>query len=570
MSGSIGLAARSRRDVPAQRLSQMSTTAALHDGREAFRARNWAEAYVRLAEAGSSPEFQLEDLESLAISAYLAASDDKSEDAWIRAHQEYLQAGDVARAVRCAFWLVMQLLSLRESARASGWLATAQRLLTGCDRELAEEGLLLVIDVRTQLRDGKVAAAQDASDRAAALAARFADADLRAFALLAQGLTCASCQRWDAARAAFDEAMVAIAVDEVSPVTAGIMYCAVIDACYQMADLARAREWTETFARWCGGQPELVAFRGHCGVHRAQTMRFGGHWSNALAEAVQVCRVAAGDESVTPSWRGLPAGAACYEIAEVHRMRGEFAEADEAYREASRHGRSPDPGLPLLRLAQGRHANAAASIRRALEVPCPPASRALLLAAGVEIGIACGDLRAARRSADELAEISEALPTPFLHALSAQGLGAVLLAEGDARSALAQLRDAWMAWQDLEIPYDAARVRVLMGLACRDLGDCDAASMECAAARRVFERLGAAADVTRVDDLLGQHTDASLTPREVEVIKLVASGRTNRAIARVLGISERTVDRHLSNILTKLDLSSRTAAAAYAYEHGLV
>jgi DNA-binding CsgD family transcriptional regulator len=282
-----------------------------------------------------------------------------------------------------------------------------------------------------------------------------------------------------------------------------------------------------------------------------------------------VCRRVTSDPRGA-AWRGVPIGSAYYEIAEIHRMRGALAAAEQAYRDASQHGRSPEPGLALLRLAQGKRGLAEASIRTALETPRPPYGRASVLAASVEIRIARKDLEAAHRSADELAEIATKLSTPFLQALAAQTRGAVMLAHGDARNALLRLREAWMAWQSLDVPYEAARVRVMMAVACRALGDLDVASLEYEAARRVFDRLGAAPDVARADELLGRGASPGLTAREVEVIKLVASGRTNRAIARALGISERTVDRHVSNILAKLDLSSRAAATAYAYEHNLV
>lgn len=543
-------------------------TAAPDAGRQAFSARAWTDAYVRLSEAQSSPGFEPRDLERLAICAYLTGHDQASEAAWVRAHQEYLRADDVPRAVRCAFWLVMQLLSLRESARAGGWLATAQRLLGGYERECAEHGLMLVVEVRRLLREGNVEAALDASAHATAIAGRCADGDLLAFSLLTQGLARARHGEWTAAAACFDEVMVAVSTGNVSPLAVGIVYCAVIEACYEIADVARAREWTDTLTQWCAAQPDLVAFRGHCGVHRAETLRFGGAWRNALAEASQVCRGSTG-QAGAPG-RGFPIGAACYEIAEIHRMQGEFAKADANYREASLHGRTSEPGLALLRLAQGQRKTAVASIRQALEARLPRIARASVLAASVEIGVDGGDIAMARRSADELVQLAGDLPAPFLRALSSHALGAVLLAEGNPQEALTQLRDAWMGWQSLEIPYEAARVRVLIARACQALGDLAAASLECDAARRVFVRLGATHDVARLDALHGSSASGPLTPREVQVMKLVASGRTNRAIARALGISERTVDRHVSNILTKLDLSSRTAATAYAYEHGLL
>jgi DNA-binding CsgD family transcriptional regulator len=223
-----------------------------------------------------------------------------------------------------------------------------------------------------------------------------------------------------------------------------------------------------------------------------------------------------------------------------------------------------------LRLAQRRRDAADASIQRSLAESRRRFARAMVLSAGVEIAADRGDAEAARRSADELRTLAGQVPMPFLCALAAQASGTVRLAEGDARGALSELRAAWMEWQGLEMPYEAARVRVLLGLACRALNDHDAAAMELDAARRVFVRLGADPERARVDELLGRRATPGLTAREEQVIKLVAAGQTNAAIARTLTISERTVDRHVANIYTKLGLSSRAAATAFAYEHGLI
>lgn len=554
----------------------MKITAALREGRAAFRQAAWSEAYGRLSSVRLSNRLGNDDLEQLAVAAYLSGNDEASQEAWVCAHQGWLRANDVARAVRCAFWLVMQLLSARELARAGGWLATTQRLLADCDRTGAEHGLILVLEARCHLRDGNLRAAQDASCRAAQLGDRSSDSDLKVFALLTQGLTAAAKGEHPAAGTLFDEAMVGVTHEDVSPIAVGTVSCAVIEACYEIADIGRAREWTAALSAWCRAQPDLVAFRGRCLVHRAETQRLSGDWSSALADAAQVCRRSSDPargsdaEGSQASWRGYPIGAAFYEVAEIHRQRGDYAEADAAYREASRYGRTPEPGLALLRLAQGRHEAADASIRRALGETRRRFGRACVLAASVEIMTARGDRDSARRSADELMRLARQVPTPLLRALAAQALGMVLLAGGDARGAVAPLRDAWAEWQELEIPYEAARVRVLIGLACRDLDDHDAAAMELDAARRVFLRLGAVPEIARIDRMLGRGTTAGLTSREMQVIRLIAAGQTNGSIARTLAISERTVDRHVSNIYTKLDLSSRAAATAYAYEHGLV
>ena len=554
----------------------MNTAAAIREGLDAFRQTAWAEAYARLSAARDATQFGNDDFERLAVAAYLTGHDEASAEAWASAHRGWLQDGDIPRAVRCAFWLVMNLLSARELARAGGWLATAQRLLTPWSDECAEHGLLLVLEARGHLRDGNLPAAHDAACRAALLGDRCSDADLTVFGRLTQGLTLAGKGEYAAAAALFDEVMVGVTLADVSPIAVGTAYCAVIEACYEIADVGRAREWTAALSGWCRSQPDLVAFRGHCLVHRAEALRLSGDWPGALTEVAQVCRpvsdAADGSEDAggQASWRGYPIGAAFYEMAEIYRKRGEYAKAEDAYREASRYGRTPEPGLALLRLAQRRQQEADASIRRALGEPRRRFARAGVLAASVEIMTTTGDVPSARRSADELARLSTDVPMPFLRALSAQACGTVLLAEDDTRSALAQLREAWIEWQGLEMPHEAAQVRVLMALACRALDDHDAASMELDAARRVFLRLGAVPDAARVDEMLGSRAATGLTSREMEVIRLLARGQTNRSIGRTLAISERTVDRHVANIFNKLDLSSRAAATAYAYEHGLV
>jgi DNA-binding NarL/FixJ family response regulator len=359
--------------------------------------------------------------------------------------------------------------------------------------------------------------------------------------------------------------MVAVTAGEVSPITVGVVYCAVIEACDEILDVGRSREWTAALAEWCGAQADLVPFRGPCLVHRAATMRMCGDWSSAMTEAAQAC-------SAAKEMAG-PAGAAFYELGEICRMRGKFGEAEAAYRQASLHGRSPEPGLALLRLAEGRIETAVAAIRRVLDQPQKRWARVNVLAAAVEILISARNLDAARAAVEELTAMTARLPARFLLALAAQARGRWLLAGNEPREALAELRAAWMAWQELEIPFEAARARVMMGLACRALGDEEAAALEFAAARHVFLRLEAAADMAQVDGLLtssASPTGPRLTSREMQVIRLLASGQPNRAIAHQLAISERTVDRHVSNILTKLNLPSRAAATAYAYQHDLV
>jgi DNA-binding CsgD family transcriptional regulator len=339
----------------------------------------------------------------------------------------------------------------------------------------------------------------------------------------------------------------------------------VIDGCHDVYELRRAREWTAALTRWCDEQPDIVAFTGRCLAHRAEIMELNGAWPEALEEAKRAGEGQALDR--------VAAAHGFYRQGEVHRLRGDFAAAEEAYREASRCGSEPQPGLALLRLAQGRQDTAAAAIRRVIGETTEPLKRARLLPAHVEIMLVIGDVEEARRACGELEEIAAGAAAGMLAAMVSQAKGAVDLADGDAAAALVGLRRASRLWQEMEAPYEAARARLLVGLACRALDDHDAASLELEAARGAFTELGAGPDLAQVAahaDGASREDTHGLTPRELEVLRLVAAGETNKVIAVHLVLSERTVDRHVSNVLTKLRVSSRAAATAFAYEHQLI
>jgi DNA-binding CsgD family transcriptional regulator/tetratricopeptide (TPR) repeat protein len=517
------------------------------------------------AEGGAA---RADDLEHQATAACLRGADDESEALWLEAHNECLRTGDVPRAARCISWLVLDLFNRREWARGNGWLSRGMHLLEPAN-DCAALGLLLVLAARDHLRLGNVDGASEAARRAGELALRFNDPDLNVFSRLARALVHVRRGQPTEAASLFDEIMVGVTVDNVSPIAVGVVYCAVIDACRSLFDLSRAREWTTALDRWCARQPNLVAFRGKCLVHRSEILRLSGAWSEALTEAERACQWSGAHEN---SFR-YPAGAAFYELAEIHRLRGDVEEATEAYRHASEHGQSPEPGLTLLQFAQGKPELAATSIRRLLDERQGTVSRADVLRAAVEILTSVDDLATARIATDELSRLAEQVPAPALHAYAAHATGAMCLAEGDVQAALRSLREAWALWQELELPYQAARVRVLLGQACQQLGDHVAARFEFDGAQQFFQRVSAQPDVARVKMLRhagsGVETQV-LSARERQVIELVATGKTNKEIASLLSISERTVDRHVSNILLKLNLPTRSAATAYAYKQGMI
>jgi DNA-binding CsgD family transcriptional regulator len=528
-------------------------------GRDAYARRAWGAAY----EALSRTAVEAEDVERLAWAAVLSGRHPESFEAFERLHQLLLDAGQTLRAARAALWLGLRLTSVGELARAGGWLARAQRLVEAEGRDCVEAGYLKIPQVFRLSAAGDNAAARAAAAEAIAIGVRFEDRDLVALGRTFEGRALMRLGRLSEGLLLADEAMVAVTSGELSPLVTGLIYCTVIANCQFGYAVARAREWTAALDGWCRAQPQLVPFAGQCLIHRSEILQLGGAWTEAAEEARRASARLA--PTTDPE-----AGNAFYQEGELHRLSGELAQAERAYVLASERGRDPQPGLALLRVAQGRVDVAAAAMRRVLLSVTEPLRRARFLPAHVEIALAAGDVEEARRAADELRAIAGGAEMDTLAAIASHAQGAVALAAGDAGAAIEPLRFAQEVWQRVGAPYLGARIRVLLARAFRALGDEDGSALELEAARKIFVQLGAAPDLAALAAPVGAAGAHGLSPRELEVLRLVAAGKTNKAIGRELFVSEKTVDRHVSNIFGKLDVSSRAAATAWAYRHGLI
>jgi ATP/maltotriose-dependent transcriptional regulator MalT len=513
------------------------------------------------------------DHELQAFAAYLRGEDEATEQELELAHRAAVDEGDLTTAVHSTFWLGITLLLRGQAAQGGAWLARGNRLAAQVD-DCPTAGYLLVPQFLRALHEGDHDAALDLARRTADLGRRHRDADLQAFGTLGSAQALLAKGEIAAGTALLDEVMLAVTAGEVGAVTSGIVYCAVILACMSIYDLSRAAEWTAALTQWCDAQPDLVAYRGQCLVHRSQLQQAAGEWAEAAATAAAARRRLA-----QPPHPAL--GLAHYQDGELHRLVGHREPAEAAYRAASRHGRDPMPGLALLRRDEGDLDGAAAGIRRALQERTDRSERPTLLAAAVEVFRAAGDGDAARRAATELDELAAHSPAATLRAMADHAGGCVLVDDGDVGAGLDRLRDAARAWKAARMPYEGARTALELARGCVALGDGAAADLELENAREAFSALGAAPDLARLEARRvevgrGARSDAGGTPasglttREREVLGLVAAGHSNREIAATLVLSEHTVRRHIEHIFGKLGVGSRAAATAHAFEHGLL
>ncbi|HET7050515.1 MAG TPA: response regulator transcription factor [Solirubrobacteraceae bacterium] len=525
-------------------------------------ASEWEQAFAALSELDAVEPLGPDDLEALGEAAWWIGRVPECIAARERSVAGYVADARPRQAALVALRLFYTFSVRGDGSIASGWLQRARRLLES-EPEGVEHGQLWLAEARVTRARGDADGELSYARRAIALGQRFGDADLVALGQYIEGRLLVRQGQVDDGMATLDEAMLAAAQGELGPMATGQVYCNVIAACQELGDLRRAGEWTEALRGWCESQPASV-FPGLCRVHRAEVMRLRGAWSEAEQEARQ-----ASDDLLET----MPAFAseALYQLGEVLRQRGEFAQAELVFRRASELGREPQPGLALVRLAQGKADAAAAAVRRALAQETNRLTRAKLLSAQAEIAISGGDLPTATAASQELGAIAREYGSVALEAAAAFAQGRVELAADHTTLALASLHRAWELWQAADCPFEAAEGRRALGLACAAVGDADGAELALSSSLAVFDRLGAAAESARTAELLGARPPvAGLTAREIEVLRLVAAGKSNREIATELYLSVKTVSRHLSNIFCKTDVSSRTAAAAFAYEHGLI
>ena len=538
--------------------------AGLEQARADFGRGEWVAAYDAWSAAGPDA-LSIDELEDLAMAAVLLGHHDAAVAALQRSFATSQESGDLGAAVRSAFRLSMTTATHGEPALSAGWTARAEGLAAELGEDSREQGWVAFLRMFRALGTGDFAAAATFADEAVACGRRHGDPDLTALGLCSQGRLTLYAGRVGEGLAMLDESMVRVIAGETSPIIAGHVYCTAIEGCQEISDFARMAEWTSALERWCAGQPGLLAFTGQCAVHRGQLLRVRGEWGPALDEF----------ELASARYRevGSPDAAAlsAYEAGEVLRLRGDHAAAEEAYERAADRGFEPQPGLALLWLARGDQAAALAAVDRLQAEPGGPVQRCRLLPAAIEVLVATGQVDRARDLAVELSGIADAFGCEPLKAAAAEASGAVELAGGDAAGALPYLRKAQQLWARADAPFDRARARVLTGRALAAVGDAETSRRELEAARAAFRQVGARPAADEVDRLLAPDSlPSGLTAREAEVLRLVASGRSNAQIAAALVLSEKTVARHLSNIFTKLAVGSRTGATAYAFEHGLV
>jgi DNA-binding CsgD family transcriptional regulator len=539
------------------------STAGVDGERVAARPTSWAETYEALRVRDPS-ELTPREHEHLADAAWWLSKPGESIAARQRAYAGSASSGDAEHAMWMAGRLSIEHFMRGDPAVGAGWLLKTQHLAKDVPEGVGH-GLLLIVEATVARFSGDMPRALELAGEAAELGRRLDDPDLSAMATHMQGVLLVAAGDIARGVALLDEAMTSVVAGQLSPWFTGIVYCSVIGTCLEIADVRRADQWSEAARAWCETLPPESPFPGMCRVNRAEVARLRGAWPEAEAEATRA-------SVELMEFDPMGAAQALYETGEIRRRIGNLIGAEECFARAREIGFDPQPGLSLLRAANGNMDAALAGLRlAATTITESRLRRARVLGALVDVALSFGDLDGASEAADLLAALAADSDAPILETTATTAAGALLLARGEAATAVDRLRDACASWRDLRLPYEGARARVLYGLALRSAGDEDDAILELRSAVAAFDRLGATPDRDEAARLLpgASPLPRGLTPREAEVLRLVAAGKTNRDIAADLVISEHTVARHLQNMFTKLGVSSRSAATAFAFEHDL-
>jgi DNA-binding CsgD family transcriptional regulator len=515
------------------------------------------------AEAG----LEIGDLEALAWAAGISARDREMLAALERVYAHHAGKEDHEQCARAAFWSGLRYLMIGEAGLGSGWLERAAQHTDKTAADCVQRGYLLLPQVVTHRGKGAYEPAIEIAEKAIAIGKAASEPDLIALAGSLMGGMLFRQGRIDEGYVPIDEAMLLANGEQLSPIVTGVVYCEVVASCCRVLEMVRAREWTAILNDWCQRNPQAKAFNGVCQVHRAEVLQIEGNWSEAFAEAERAGQGLQGTTEQTAMAN------AAYRRGEILRLRGQFESAEAEYRRAGEIALDPQPGLALLRLAQGRLDEAAAMISRAVDTAREMPRKAALLPAAIEIFIASGDFDTAETFCREMQYIAESFGSEILARVSEHASGSLALARGSYSDAIATLTRARRYWSEFGAPYLVARLSVDVGRGCAALGDIEGAKMEFNVAAKLFHELGAEPDLTRLRAILtaGQSpASAILTARERDVLALMAEGGSNREIGAELGISPKTVNRHVENIFDKLAVSSRTAAVAKALKAGLI
>lgn len=539
----------------------------LQAARSAYDRGAWADATELFLGADAETGLDTGDLEALAWSAAISAQDRVMLTTLERLYAHYAASEDHEQSARTAFWCGLRNMLIGEVGLGAGWLQRAAKHAEQTPPDCVQRGYLLLPQVFMHRGKGDYDTAIKVADKALVIGEKADEPDLIALAGSMKGGILFRIGRIDDGYIPIDEAMLLANSRRLSPVVSGVVYCEVIASCCRVLEMVRAREWTAILTDWCRRNPQAKAFNGVCQVHRAEVLQLEGNWNEAFAEAERAGRGLHGTTEQTAM------ATAAYRRGEILRLRGEFEQSNAEYRLAGEIGIDPQPGMALLRLVQGRREEAVAAIRRAMETAGDVPGKTQLLPAGIEIFIACGDLDTAEELCAEMSGIAGLFGTEILARVADQGNGSLALARGqfsDAITALTRARDYWAAFG---APYLVARLRVDIAHCCAGLGDAESAGMEFDAAGKIFQELGAGPDLARIHEFRTGTKAAGtddLTARERQVLSLVANGGTNREIARELGLSPKTVNRHVENILGKLGVGSRAAAVAKGLKAGAI